>query len=181
MSSQKNETQLLIDKITPDQALTVLRKLWKSDPAIKRTIESSINELLTNVNYSEVSEELLSALVMLSVEDVYDNAGSYRDGYHDPGDVAIEMLEGACQEYIDQMMKYYELGMEKEELEYCKGILLALYTFGQTADDEFIDQAPDMMSETFRDILDKWKQRCRNSNYRSVMEKFIKSECDKWK
>lgn len=119
MNKKKPESRNLIDKITPDQASTVLRTLWESDSSIKAKIEDANREVLTDVVYKDVCDDVSSSLASLCVDDVYEHSGRRRDGYHDPGEVAIEMLEDTCREYEEQMERYHELGMYEAEKEYC--------------------------------------------------------------
>ena len=181
MSKKKPENNNLIDKITPEQASTVLLALWESGSSIKAKIEDIIREVLTDVVYKDVCDDVSFSLASLCVDDVYEHSGSRRDGYHDPGEVAIEMLEDACREHEEQLERYHELGMYKAEREYCKGVMLALYKFDQDADDDLLAQAPEMASETFWYILDKWKKRCMLQNHIENMDNFIATECSEWK
>lgn len=181
MSVKKQGENYLIDKITPEQARTVLRKLWESNSSVKDKIEALIREMLSDVDYKEVCEDVTFSLEELNVEDVYEHSGRRRDGYHDPGDVAIEMLEEACREYEEQMKRYHELGMYDVEKEYCKGVLLALYRFEQYADKDFLAQAPDVAASTFEFIFENWKKRCLNKKHIEEMDKFIAAECGNWK
>ncbi|MCG6945515.1 MAG: hypothetical protein LJE87_09240, partial [Deltaproteobacteria bacterium] len=155
----------LIDQITATQASEVLRSLWNSDSEIRKKIEAVIKEQLSDVDYNEVCSEVGLALNSLNVDEVYDHSGRRRDGYHDPGEVAIEMLENVCHEYEEQMKRYHQLQMYEAEKEFCKGVLLSLYEFEDNADEDFIAQAPEMAGETFKFILDDWKKRCHNKNY----------------
>ncbi len=91
------------------------------------------------------------------------------------------MLEDACRDYEKQMERYRELAMDETEKESCKGVLLALYKFEQDADDDFLEQAPEMVSETFGYILDKWKKGCKRQNHIKEMDNFIATECSDWK
>ncbi len=171
----------LIDQITAIQASEVLRSLWNSDSEIRKKIEVVIKEQLINVDCNEVCSEVGLDLSSLNVDDVYDHSGRRRDGYHDPGEVAFEMLENVCHEYEEQMKRYHQLQMYESEMEFCKGVLLALYEFEDYVDEDFIAQAPEMAGETFSRILDDWKKRCQKKNYIKDMEHFIEDKCIKWK
>ena len=165
MRKKKTKKNSLIDQITAIQASEVLRLLWNSDSEVRKKIEVAIKEQLIDVDYNEVCSEVDLALSCLDVDEVYDHSGQRQDGYHDPGEVAIEMLENVCQEYEEQMKRYHQLQMYEAEMEFCKGVLLALYKFEDNADEDFIAQAPEMAGETFRYILDDWKKRCYNKKY----------------
>jgi hypothetical protein len=63
MSSKKrNQQTKILDQITPDQAVSVLRNLWMTCPDVRVKIEAGIKGLLKSVDYSEVASDVESSL-----------------------------------------------------------------------------------------------------------------------
>jgi hypothetical protein len=78
----------ILDIITPDQALIVLKQLAVQDPKINKKAREIALGLVDDVDVEGVTEEVFWALDSIAIEDVWDRSGSKRDGYVDPGDAA---------------------------------------------------------------------------------------------
>lgn len=148
-----------IDKIKPEEALSVLRKLAQNKeicPKIERIVET----MLSRVSIDEISSNVLSALDSLDVEDLWKNSGPGRYGYHDPGEVAWEMFEEAMAPFEADLKRYQELSMHSEAMEYCIGILIGIDLFKSKSVSEFKNWAPDAPEEYFFSILEVWRGNC---------------------
>jgi hypothetical protein len=111
----------ILDIITPDQALIVLKQLAVQDPKIKKKAREIALGLVDDVDVEGVTEEVFWALDSIAVEDVWDRSGSKRDGYVDPGDAAWEVFEEALDPFLDSLRKCHKLGLTLQAKRHCMG------------------------------------------------------------
>ena len=179
-SKKRNEQAKIIDQITPDQAISVLRNLWRTYPEVRVRIEAEIENTLKIIDCNEVASDVESSLDSLDEEELYDRSGPSRTGYHDPGEMAGIMIEEVLAPHQDQLKRYCEMGMDQEAKEYCKGILKGLYEYERNSSGPFSEYAQDALAEMFGWILDEWKKKDRKTAHHAEMKKFIEKECSDW-
>ncbi|MBA7518348.1 hypothetical protein ES705_10418 [subsurface metagenome] len=170
----------IIDKISGEEALTILRQLAKNDPKIGKQIEKEAEKLLKKVDLEEICEDVYSVLDGIDVEELWDRSGASRYGYSSPEDMAMEMMEEELEPYNKEVVKYLELGMAKEAKLYCMGVLKGIYQYEQESKSEFKDWAADVAGECFGYLLEEWKKRINNKDDLIEIDKFLEKECSKW-
>ena len=170
----------ILDKISGEEALIILRKLAKDDTKLKKQIEEQAEQLLRQVDIEETCEDVCSDLEMLYVEDLWDKSGAHRDGYTSPEEMAVEMMEGELEPHHDEVTKYIDLDMPKEAKLYCMGILKGIYKYEQESKSEFKDWAADVAVECYGFLLDEWRKKSKSKDDLIEMDKFLKRECSKW-
>lgn len=176
----RNRIVEIIDQITPDQGVFILRKLWNSSPDVRMKIETEIKKELKTIDYNEVASEVQSSLDMLEEDELYDRSGTSRKGYHSPDDMAVIMVEEALEPYQEQLKRYFEMEMYKEAMEYCKGILKGLYEYEKNSNSKFSEWARDVPIEMFGWILREWKKKNKEKSYQVEIDEFITKECNEW-
>jgi len=170
----------IIEKITPGEALVILHKLVESDKTLENRIVELATELIMQVDYEEVSEDVFSVLDSIDVQELWDNSGSNSYGYTSPEDMAMEMLEEELDPFYKEVFRLIELKMENEAMLYCMGILKGIYDFVYESNSEFKDWATDFPQECFGNILGEWKKKNKNKLNIKKMHKFIEKECEDW-
>jgi hypothetical protein len=177
---KKAGREKMVDQITPEQAASVLRKLWHVCPDVRERIEAEIEAALKAIDYDEVACDVESSLEFLDEEELFDRSGPRRTGYHDPGEMAGMMIEEALEPFQDQLKRYYEMGMVREATEYCRGILKGLYAYKMTLSGTFSEYALETPQELFACLRDGWKKRNEGKADRAKMDRFIENECTEW-
>ncbi len=177
---KKKQQAKVIDQITADQAVSVLRNLWHAYSDFRVRIEAEIKNALTAVNCYDVASDIESSLDSLDEEELYDRSGPSRIGYHDPGEMAGIMVEEVLAPYQDQLNRYYEMGMHREAKELCKGVLKGLYEYARNSSTPFSQYATDAPAEMFGWILDEWKKKNKKKADQVEMKEFIEKECSDW-
>jgi hypothetical protein len=172
--------ETVIDRISPDQALEILRRLARGDSKIKKLIEQEAEEILKGIDVEEISARVYLALDGIDVEDLWDRSGHSRHGYSGPEDVAVEMVEEEMEPFAQDVFKYLDIGMAQEAKLYCMGVLKGLYRYEEESRAEFKDWAADIPGYCFADLLDKWKKRSGNPKDLKEMAEFVENECGKW-
>ena len=70
----------MIDRISPEQALEILRRLARNDPKITKQIENEAEELLKEIDAEEICEYVYSVLDGIDVQELWDRSGPSRYG-----------------------------------------------------------------------------------------------------
>lgn len=91
--------------------------------------------------------------VSLDLDDLGSRAGRHRGGYTSPTEAAWELLREAVDPFLSDMKRQMELGLEREALEICKGVVLGLYRIRNTRGDEFLGWAEDFPTKAAADAV----------------------------
>ncbi len=170
----------ILDRISPEEALEILRRLAKKDSDIEKQIEKETAKLLEKIDLEEICEEVFSVLDGIDVHELWDRAGPRTDGYSSPDEMAAEMIEEELDPYNKKLIKYLKLGMAKEAKLSCMGILKGIYRYVQESKSEFKDWAIDIPEEYFGYLLKEWKNGTKNKGDLNDMNKFLEKECSSW-
>jgi putative heme degradation protein len=103
-----------------------------------------INDSEMNQDYREMAELLQLHLELLDIHDVWDNAGSTRDGYVDPYELADEMVEEVLKPFLDE---WKELTDPQERKTYALELIKGLQQF-QESSSEFPNWAVSIIEST---------------------------------
>lgn len=157
--SMEKKLSPILETLTPDQALTILKLLAKEDKGLKTKLLQIARNYLGQVDEAETAAKVRADLEGLDVHDVWDSAGadSY-GGYQDPGELAWEMVEDTLEPHIEQLKKYIKLKMTTQAEKYCRGIVKGIKNYQQKSGSEFKDWAGDVFSQSVDDIMDIWKK-----------------------
>jgi hypothetical protein len=129
----------VFNKITPKEALEILKHLAKADNKIKRKIIDLAESLIKNVDLEEICEDVFYALDGIDVHELWDRAGPRTNGYTSPEDMAVEMFEEALEPFLQELYRLLELEMHQEAKLYCMGIAKGIYQYEEDSTSEFKD------------------------------------------
>lgn len=169
----------IFEKISPDEALIILKRLYKTDLALKNKIINLALDLFKGVDFNKICTGVFFALDGIDVHELWDRSGTTRDGYSSPEDMSVEMFEEALEPFSKEMKRLLDLKMYEEAKEYCMGILKGIYLYEKDSKSEFKDWATDLPGESFGDILREWRYGCKKSD-RIGMRTFIQKEFPDW-
>lgn len=164
----------VLKSISVEEASTVLHQLVATSPAIRKKAEEIALTLLADVDVEDVADEVLWELESLVVEDVWDQSGSTRDGYVDPGDYAWQMFEDVLAPFLEQLRKCQKLSMNDQAKLYCMGILEGIHRFETDSTTEYKDWAVDAPGEYFVRIYNEWKKEAKRKKDITEVKSFIR-------
>ena len=170
----------IFNKISPSEALEILKQIAKTDKKLKKRIIELAEELFRNVDVEAVCDEVFDALDEIDVHELWDRAGPKTDGYASPEDMAVEMFEESLEPFLQELYRLFDLKMHQEAKLYCMGILKGIYQYEEDSGSEFKDWATDVPGESFGYILEEWKKRCNNNKEKKEMKDFLSKECHNW-
>jgi len=151
-TKSKEKTDIL-EEITADDALAILRILAEENKDIRKRIKQITREYLSEVDFEDVASDVYSALNSIEVEDLWNQSGRTRYGYVEPTEKAWEMFEEELEPFMEELRKYEKLCMNEEAKTYFMGILKGLYQFEKESTSEFSDWAVDDPEEYFKAAL----------------------------
>jgi hypothetical protein len=169
----------IFDKISPNEALKILRQISKTDNVLKDKIIALAEDLFSDIDIDEICEAVFYELDGIDVHELWDRAGPKTDGYTSPEDMSVEMFEEALEPFVQEMDRLLDLKMHQEAKLYCMGILKGIYQYQENSGSEFKDWATDLPGESFGDILSEWGKSC-DKNDKKEMKTFIKKEFPDW-
>jgi hypothetical protein len=172
MREQKTSDEPIFDKIESSEALQILKTLAQGDPNIRQRIEEIFLNQVQEVDVAEISDTVFSDLDFLEVEELWDRSGSHRDGYTDSVEAAWEMIEEVIEPHRENMQRLHALGMFREEMCYCMGVISGLYRFESESATEFRNWAEDISGELASQILTEWTESCRCPKMLAEMKQF---------
>ena len=169
----------IFDKISPNEALKILRQITKTDKNLKKKIIELAEDLFRDVDVDEICDAVFDALDGINVHELWDRAGPKTDGYTSPEDMSVEIFEEALEPFVQEMQRLLDLKMHQEAKLYCMGILKGIYQYEEDSGSEFKDWASDVPGESFGYILREWGKNG-NKKDKKEMKNFIKKECPAW-
>ena len=172
--------QEIIDQLSPNDALAVLKALAREDEGLAVRIVEIATASLSEVNPGEIAFDLYDELNALEVEEVWDRAGPTRRGYVDPGEAAGQMVEEIIDPYLEELRKYQALGMNAQANRMCMGLLLGLYKFEDESTSKFKDWAPDAPDIFAEEVVGVWKAGSPSRGHIKALRTFIEDELFGW-
>jgi len=170
----------ILNKISGQEALEILKCLSKKDPIFAHQIEKEAKRLLRRIDLDEISKDVFFDLDGLDVRDLWDGSGTSRYGYISPEEKVVEMIKEELEPYTAEIIKYLELRMTNEAKLYCMGVLKGIYRYVHESKSEFKDWTRDIPEENFGYLLRQWKNGTKDKNDYIEMESFLKKECPDW-
>ena len=170
----------IFNKISPSEALEILKQIAKTDKKLKKRIVELAEDLFRSVDVETVCDDVFDALDGIDVHELWDRAGPKTDGYTSPEDMAVEMFEEALEPFLQELYRLFDLKMHQEAKLYCMGILKGIYKYEGDSGSEFKDWATDVPGESFGYIIEEWKKRCKNNKDKKEMKDFLSKERHNW-
>lgn len=167
----------ILDLLTPEQAVIVLKELARTSPEIRRKARSIALRLVSDVDVEGVAEAVFWDLDSIPVEEVWDRSGRKRDGYVDPGEAAWQVFEEALAPHLDELRRCHRLGLAAEAKQHCMGILQGIHRFEKESDSEFKSWAVDAPGEYFASTYREWRQGTKSRQDVAEVRRFVKAFC----
>jgi hypothetical protein len=180
MADKTIKIEDILNTITADDALVILKNLAMEDTEIAKRIERLTTAYLADVDVEETSDLVFSELDAIDIEDVWARSGKTRDGYNDPNDMVCEIFEEYLEPFLEELRKYQGLRMQNEAMLYCMGLLRGIYRFHKESTSQYREWAGDASAEYFEEVFQNWKNGCATPDQLVEMRKFIKDNFPEW-
>lgn len=136
-----------LDQLKGNEAVAVLRILLEKRPALRKEVEALAKSVIGDVSTEDVADQVEGAVRSLDLDDLDSRAGRHRDGYVEPSQAAVDLIEEAVMPFIEDMTRRAEAGQAEAALRSCVGIVLGLYRLRDQHGDEFLGWAVDSPDE----------------------------------
>lgn len=153
------KTPSLLDQLKAEEARDVLRRLLLAHPELRAETEKIARSMLAEIDFEQVADEVEDEVHAVDVDDVRGRAGRHEWGYVEPTEAAWEVLEEAIEPFIADIKRQTDLGLEKEALETCKGVVLGLYRAEHGKGTPVLEEAPDFPAEAATRAIETWRGR----------------------
>ena len=157
-STAKKRKPSALEKLQPSEAQEVLHNLLETHPELRKEAEETSRSLISDVSFDDVAGRVELALDHHDLDELNSRSANMRWGYVDPTDAAHEILHKAIDPIIAEMDRQLELGLGRQALETCKGLILGLYDVRDKRDDGCLGWAPDFAWITAEEVLEKWSK-----------------------
>lgn len=151
--SPKADSTSVLERLETDEARVVLQRLLIAHPNLRAEAEQTARSLLSQVSFESVADDVEQALRSLDLDDLGGRAGEHHGGYTSPTEAAWQLLQEAVDPFLADMKRQTELGLEREALEICKGLVLGLYRIRDARGDELLGWAEDFPFEAAADAV----------------------------
>lgn len=172
-----------LEKLQPREAQEVLQTLLKAHPGLQKEAEEIARSLISDVSFEGIAEEVEWELESHDLDEMNSRAGKTRWGYTDPTDAAHEILHEAIDPVIEEMQRHFELGLGREALETCQGLVLGLYGVRDNENDGCLGWAPDFAWQTAEEVIEKWSKGIRGKGTkgrRASLRSFLDELAPEW-
>jgi len=136
-----------LDRLTGDEAATVLRLLWEERPKLRKEVERLSKSVLGGVSVEDVADAVEAEVRSLDLDDLNSRAGSKAYGYIEPTEAAWELVEEEVMPFLDDIKRRAESGQFDAALATCVGVVLGLYRLRDNDGHEFLGWAADSPDE----------------------------------
>jgi hypothetical protein len=179
-STKKKRDLGFLDKIGPNDALAILRKLAGKSAAAARKIEKLATERAGDPHVDAVAADVCEALKTIDLERSWEETGSKNKDFHDPGDMLWRIFEETLDPFLASLKKSQDRMNTREAKRQCMGILKAIYLYHHDKQTDAAVRAADAPVEFFHAILEGWQECCGNTRDMREMAEFLRKNCSGW-
>ncbi|MBI4471284.1 MAG: hypothetical protein HY646_01360 [Acidobacteria bacterium] len=138
----------VLDHLTGADAECLLRELLRRHPGLRQEVGTIARDLVADVSVEDVRAEVSESLRSVGLDELNDRAGSHSWGYVEPSEAAWELLEEAVEEFLEDMKRRKEAGLEVGAEKVCQGVILGLFDVRQSRNEGALGWAPDFPAES---------------------------------
>ena len=185
-AKRERDRRALVDALDAVEAKQLLGTLLDAHPELLTEAADLAEAQLGAATAEDVAEDAAFALECLSVEDIWERAGTRADGsYVEPTEAAWEVVDEAVGPFIADLTRRVGLGRRAEATALCRGVLLALYRISQE-EGEFLDgHAPDTLEGAAASAIEAWKKGRRDragpgARELTAMRRFLANALPEW-
>jgi hypothetical protein len=182
--SSKRSAGAILDRLAGEEAKVVLRQLLERHSELCPEAENIATALVSSQSAEEIAAEVSGALRGVDLDALNGRAGKHSSRYVEPGEAAVELLEEAIEEWVEDMKRHIDLNMMPAAQTICAGIVAGLYACRKTSSDGALGWAPDFPAEHAGFIVQELLQLSRYKLTAAEQNEFVQRLADgapEWK
>jgi hypothetical protein len=146
----------VLERLTLDEVASVLRILLDKHPNLKREAEEIAAGVVSSPSVEDIADDVCFGLTSLDMDDLNDRAGKHSWGYVEPVEAAEELIGEAVTDYIDEMKRRMDLGLDVAAEAVCAGIVLGLFRASSKESGGVIEWAPDFPADHASYVIEEY-------------------------
>src|ERR1700676_2625266 len=107
----KRSASAMLDRLAGEEAIAVLRQLLETHSELRAEAERIARGLISSQSVAEIAAEISDAMIGVDLDALNGRAGKHAWGYVEPGEAAMELLEEAIQDRVEDMKRRVEMDM----------------------------------------------------------------------
>src|SRR5258708_4827322 len=173
--TSKRSGSEILDRLTGEDASAVLRQLLEMYSELRPKAEKIAMDLMASQSVEDIATEVSDALIGVDMDALNGRAGKHAWGYVEPGEAAIELLEEAIEDRVEDMKRHDELDMVASAQTVCAGIVAGLYACRKQNSDGALGWAPDFPAEHAGFIVQEFLGQSRHRLTSADRQTFLES------
>lgn len=165
----------LLDKLSPDEAATVLRYLLDKHPELRPEAQQFATEHVSSFCIEDIARDVHTRITSIDLDALNDRAGSHSWGYVEPSEAATQLLEEAIEDLVEDMKRKAELGLLPAAQAVCAGIVVGLYQARDTQSDGALGWDPDFPGEEAGYVVAEFLRACRPAARKAAQKTLIET------
>ena len=165
----------ILDRLAGEEANAVLRQLLETHSELRPEAERIARGLISSQSVEDIAAEVTEALMGADLDALNGRAGKHAWGYVEPGEAAMELLEEAIEDRVEDMNRHVEVDLVASAQAVCAGIVVGLYACRKTTSDGALGWAPDFPAEHAGFIVQQFLGLSRHKLTSADRDEFIES------
>lgn len=151
----------LLAKLSSEEAAAVLHHLLDKHPELRAEAQQFAANLVSSVSIQVIAEDVHDRITSIGIDALNRRAGSHSWGYVEPGEAALNLLEEAVDDLVEDMKRRAELGLLPAAEAICAGIVEGLYQARNSQSDGALGWAPEFPGEEADYVVAEFLRACR--------------------
>lgn len=143
----KQSANSILDRLADEEAIVVLRHLLEKHGELRPEAESIAVHFISSQSAEDIAAEVSDALTGIDLDALNGRAGRHSWGYVEPSEAAVELLEEAIEERVEDMKRRLGMEMVASAQTLCGGLIEGLYASRKPNSDGALGWAPDFPAE----------------------------------
>jgi hypothetical protein len=171
--AQTAQASGLLDKLTAEEAATVLRHLLDKHPELASEAQRFATKLVSSSSIEDIAQDVFDRISNVDLDDLNGRAGAHSWGYVEPGEAAGELLEESVDDLVEDMKRKAELGLVSDAEVVCAGIVEGLHQARNIDSDGALGWAPDFPGEHADFVVAEFFRACRPQTRKAAQKSLM--------
>ena len=150
----------LLERLSSEEAVTILHQLLDKHAELRSEAEQFAATLVSSSSIEDIAEDVHDRITSVYLDALNERAGAHSWGYVGPSDAAVELLEEAVDDLVEDMKRRADLGFVSAAEVVCTGIVEGLYQARDTQSDGALGWAPDFPGEEADRVVEEFLRAC---------------------
>src|SRR2546425_10819495 len=104
----KSDAAGLLQRLSPEEAVAVLRQMLDTHPELRSEAEQFATELVSSCSIEDITQDVYGRITGVDLDALNERAGAHSWGYVAPDQAAQDLLEEAIDDLVEDMTHWSE-------------------------------------------------------------------------